>query len=101
VKTTNELLLLRSDIYELDEDSRVVSTIDHAEPFVDLSKHYKFVDGFEARFPRGVPSIREASSFVVDGDVTFGAGVVVRGEVRLHADSPTTVPDGAVLTGDG
>jgi UTP--glucose-1-phosphate uridylyltransferase len=101
VKTTNELLLLRSDIYRLDEDSRVVSTIDHPEPFVDLGKSYTFVDGFEARFPHGVPSLREAGSFVVEGDVTFGAGVVVRGDVHLRADTPTTVPDGTVLTGDG
>ncbi|HYN30978.1 MAG TPA: UTP--glucose-1-phosphate uridylyltransferase [Dermatophilaceae bacterium] len=101
VKTTNELLLLRSDIYRLDEDARVVSTIDHAEPFVDLSKHYRFVDGFEARFPGGAPSLAQARSLVVEGDVTFGAGVVVRGDVHLRAGAPTTVPDGAVLTGEG
>ena len=36
VKTTNELLLIRSDLYRLTEDSLVESTIDHDEPFVDL-----------------------------------------------------------------
>ena len=40
VKTTNELLLIRSDIYRLTEDSLVESTIDHEEPFVDLAKPY-------------------------------------------------------------
>ena len=40
VKTTNELLLIRSDIYRLTEDSVVESTIDHEEPFVDLGKWY-------------------------------------------------------------
>ena len=61
VKTTNELLLIRSDLYRLDDDSVVQSTIDHDEPFVDLSKAYALVDAFEERFPRGVPSIRGCS----------------------------------------
>ncbi len=100
VKTTNELLLVRSDLYELDEDSRVVSLIDHAEPFVDLSGEYRFIQDFDARFPHGVPSIREAYSLSVDGDVTFGRDVVCVGDVRVHADSPRTIPDGARLEGD-
>jgi len=100
VKTTNELLLVRSDLYELDDASRVVSLIDHDEPFVDLSSEFTFIDGFEARFPHGVPSIREASSLVVDGDVTFGRDVVCVGDVTVHAESPRTVPDGARLEGD-
>ncbi|MFW5473844.1 UTP--glucose-1-phosphate uridylyltransferase [Knoellia sp. CPCC 206450] len=100
VKTTNELLLVRSDLYELDDASRVVSLIDHDEPFVDLSSDYKFIEDFEARFPHGVPSIREAHSLVVDGDVTFGRDVVCVGDVTVRADSPRTIEDGARLEGD-
>jgi hypothetical protein len=36
----------------------------------------------------------------VDGDVTFGAGVAVRGSVELSADEPKRIPDGSVLSGD-
>lgn len=101
VKTTNELLLVRSDIYDLDEASRVVSLIDHDEPYIDLSSEYKFVADFDARFPQGVPSIREASSFAVDGDVTFGRDVTCVGDVRVSAsDGPRTIEDGARLEGD-
>ena len=100
VKTTNELLLVRSDLYELDGASRVVSLIDHEEPFVDLSSEFKFIDGFDAHFPQGVPSIREARSLVVDGDVTFGGGVSCVGDVTVRATEPRTIPDGTRLEGD-
>ncbi len=98
VKTTNELLLIRSDLYRLDDDAVVQSTIDHDEPFVDLSKAYALVDAFEQRFPRGVPSIRGCSSLRVEGDTTFGADVVCTGDVVVAADV-TTVPDGTHLEG--
>ncbi|MEO7234982.1 MAG: UTP--glucose-1-phosphate uridylyltransferase [Lapillicoccus sp.] len=98
VKTTNELLLVRSDIFELDDDSMVVSTIDHADPYVDLDgKHYKLVPDFETRFPKGVPSMREAGSLRVRGDVTFGADVVCVGDVTVDAADGGSVPDGTTL----
>jgi len=100
VKTTNELLLLRSDLYHVDGDARVVSTVDHGEPFVDLSAEFRLVGDFEARFPYGVPSIRECTSLTVSGDVTFGAGVVCLGDVRISAQTPVVVGDGTVLLGD-
>ncbi len=100
VKTTNELLLVRSDLYELDAASRVVSLIDHEEPFIDLSSEFKFVTDFETRFPHGVPSIREARSLSVKGDVTFGRDVVCVGDVTVRADSPRVIDDGARLEGD-
>lgn len=100
VKTTNELLLVRSDVYGLDDASRVVSRIDHDEPFIDLSSDYKFIADFEQRFPQDVPSIRGARSFVVEGDVTFGRGITCTGDVTVRADEPRTIPDGAHLEGD-
>ena len=98
VKTTNELLLLRSDVYRLTDDYLVESTIDSEEPFIDLSSPYKFVDGFEARFPQGVPSVRGCSSLRVEADATFGAGVVCTGDVRVTGDV-RSIPDGAHLEG--
>ena len=98
VKTTNELLLIRSDLYRLTDDAIVESTIDHDEPFVDLAKPYAQVDAFEERFPRGVPSIRGCSSLRVEGDTTFGGGVVCTGDVRVAADV-RSIPDGAHLDG--
>ena len=99
VKTTNELLLIRSDLYRLTDDFLVESTIDHAEPFVELGPAYRHVDGFEERFPRGVPSIRGCSSLRVEADATFGAGVVCAGDVRVTG-GVRAIPDGARLEGE-
>ena len=102
VKTTNDLLVLRSDVYRL-TDEMVVQPVPERDgnlPFVDLDKRfYRVLEEFEGRFPQGAPSLREAERLVVDGDVTFGAGVVVRGTVHLQPKEPTTIEDGAVLGG--
>ena len=67
-------------------------------PVVELdSKYYKLIGDFDARFPGGAPSLRECGRLEVDGDVTFGRDVAVKGEVRL--EGPLSVPDGAVLEG--
>jgi UTP--glucose-1-phosphate uridylyltransferase len=97
VKTTNDLLVLRSDCYELDDDA-VLHQVPSAVPFVDLDKPYKLVRGFEERFPAGPPSLREAASLVVRGDWTFGADVTVVGEVEVGEDgSSGEVPAGTRL----
>ena len=100
VKTTNDLLLLRSDAYELAEDGALRLAVP-AAPLVDLdSKHYKTMAKFEERFPFGAPSLRQATSLEVNGDWTFGSGVTVTGAVRLaDGGAPELVPDGAVLAG--
>lgn len=99
VKTTNELFLIRSDIYRLTDDAVVESTIDHPEPLVDLGAPYRFVADFDARFPHGVPSIRECTSLRVQADATFGAGVVCRGDVVVRGEA-RVIPDGSVLEGE-
>ncbi len=85
VKTTNDLLVLRSDCYRL-TDSHHLALADgvDAVPFVDLdSRFYKRVHDFDARFPEGVPSLRSAVELRVEGDWTFGADVVVEGGATL------------------
>jgi len=44
--------------------------------------------------------MKKASSFTVDGDVTFGAHVQVVGDVELHTGSAERIPDDTVLTAD-
>jgi UTP--glucose-1-phosphate uridylyltransferase len=96
VKTTSDLLVLRSDAYALTDDFRVVLDGRDTAPLVSLSDEFKLVGDFDARFPSGPPSLREAERLTVEGDVTFGAGVSVRGSVRV--DGPAQVPDGEVLS---
>ncbi len=92
VKTTNDLLVLRSDCYELDGDF-VLQQVPDRVPFVDLPRAYKLVDDFE-RLVEEVPSLREASSLRVEGEWTFGTGVRVVGDAALGQDgSPGRVED--------
>ncbi|MGO9819553.1 MAG: UTP--glucose-1-phosphate uridylyltransferase [Solirubrobacteraceae bacterium] len=100
VKTTDDLLVLRSDVYRLSPESDIDPVPERADdlPFVELDKRfYKLIDQFERRFPDGPPSLRDARRLVVNGDVTFGAGVIVRGSVELDEDAPTRIKPGAVL----
>jgi UTP--glucose-1-phosphate uridylyltransferase len=88
VKTTNDLLLLRSDFYRLTDDADVLPA-EGREPgsvFVDLDpEHYKLLRDFDARFPAGPPSLAKATRFVVRGDVTFGPDVAIAGEAELES----------------
>ncbi|TMM01734.1 MAG: UTP--glucose-1-phosphate uridylyltransferase [Actinobacteria bacterium] len=102
VKTTSDLLALRSDAYVLTPESNVelAAERDGTPPFVDLdSRFYKLVRDFEARFAAGAPSLVACERLAVAGDVAFGRGVVVRGSVRVEhdGDGQLRIEDGAVL----
>jgi len=100
VKTTEDLLALRSDAYVLADDARVelAPERDGTPPVVDLDDdHFKLLRDFDARFPDGAPSLVACERLSVEGDVTFGARVVVRGTVTVNG--PRRVEDGAVLEG--
>jgi UTP--glucose-1-phosphate uridylyltransferase len=100
VKTTDDLLVLRSDVYTLSDDL-VVSAVPERVgklPYVELDPDfYKLLDDFEKRFPGGAPSLRAADRFVVHGDVTFEEGVRVCGAVELDVDEPTRIAAGTTL----
>lgn len=86
VKTTDDLLVLRSDAYELREGGIVAPAFDaERPPVVALDPAFKHVADFEARFPGGPPSLRRARSFSVEGDVTIEPGLVVEGDVTVTA----------------
>lgn len=105
VKTSQDLLAVRSDAYVLTEAY-------HVEPnpargngrfLVSLDdRHYKFVGDLDKHFPYGPPSLVACTSFVVQGEFFFGCGVVAHGDVRLvnKGDQPVTIPDGAILNGE-
>jgi UTP--glucose-1-phosphate uridylyltransferase len=103
VKTTNDLLALRSDAYEVAEDGRVVLADARAGSPPDVSldpEFFKLVADFEPRFPAGAPSLRDCERLVVRGDVTFGADIVVRGDVEIEAHGgPVHLADGTLLEG--
>jgi UTP--glucose-1-phosphate uridylyltransferase len=103
VKTTDDLLGVRSDAYVLTDDFRVELAPERdGPPFIDLDDDYfKLLNGFEARFPAGPPSLVQCERLVVIRDVAFGRGVVVRGSVTVRNDGEgqLKIDDGAVLEG--
>jgi len=102
VKNTNDLLAIRSDAYKLTEDSRVVLHPDRATPPVIRldERFYKLIDEFDRRFPAGPPSLRRCSSLVVEGNISFGAGVVVEGDAVIRSDEGgKAIPGGALVRG--
>ena len=100
VKTTNDLLALRSDAYVRAEDCAVRLAAERRgqPPLVELdSEHYKLLRDFEARFFAGPPSLVACDRLTVEGDVTFGRDVTVRGNVTIRG--PRRIEDGSVLEG--
>jgi UTP--glucose-1-phosphate uridylyltransferase len=103
VKTTNDLLVVRSDAYVLTDDAHVVVSPERrlpGLPLVDLDgEHFKLLRDFDARFPAGPPSLVECERLTVKGDVRFGARVIVRGAVTVEqgGEEQLAIPDGAVL----
>lgn len=103
VKTTNDLLLLRSDIYELSADFQLRAV--NFEPSIDLdSEHYSQISDFEELFENGVPSLGQAQSLKVQGRWKFGNGVKVSGAGILsepETGQEQLIPAGATITEAG
>ncbi|HEX9046927.1 MAG TPA: UTP--glucose-1-phosphate uridylyltransferase, partial [Verrucomicrobiae bacterium] len=89
VKTTADLLALRSDAYRLTADHLLVlDESRHGQPpVIDLdSKHYKLLADFEAAFPHGVPSLVHCDFLKVVGKKVFPPNLVLRGKVEFTGD---------------
>ncbi len=80
VKTTADLLALRSDAYVVEEDGRVRlnEARNDVPPNITLSSEYKLVDSLESL---GLPSLIDCKSLKVDGLIGFQEDVVVIGDV--------------------
>ncbi len=98
VKTTNDLLLLRSDVYGVGDDFRVRSQVGET-PLVDLDRRFfTTIADFDARLPNP-PSLVGAASLTVKGDWRFGPDVVVRGDVTLDDTGMAESVDSATTLG--
>ncbi len=89
VKTTGDLLALRSDAYEIlaNGQVRLAASRNGVPPVIALSDEYKLVDQIEAL---GVPSLIGCRSLKVTGPIHFAPGVVIEGDVEFHNAGPET-----------
>ena len=105
VKTTDDLLAIRSDAYVLTDDFRVAPNPRRRlsePPAVSLdAQFYRLIDDLEARFPFGPPSLLDCRRLAVQGDVRFGRDVICRGAVEIANSSAqqAQIADHAVLEG--
>ena len=102
VKTTNDLLAIRSDLYTLGEEHQVAL---HPlrfgpPPAITLDpRYYRNISDFELRFAKGAPSLLQCESLQIDGDIHFGAHIRIEGAVHLHnpTGTPARIADGSRL----
>ena len=89
VKTTGDLLAVRSDAYELDKSFRVGLRPERngLPPKVELSDDYKLVDRLEELIAAEVPSLVRSHSLTVKGRWRFAEGVEVVGDVVFENSS--------------
>jgi len=98
VKTTNDMLALMSDAYELTADYRMIlkEACGGVPPNIKLDGMYKFVDALNTLVPDGPPSLVACKKLTIEGPVAFAAGVVFSGEVKVvnKGSEPKTLAAG-------
>ncbi len=117
VKSTNDLLALRSSRILLDPDKGFCPSqfTDHSSQvppsvakllrrtgtvFIELDpRYYKHLDDFEERFDQGAPDLSDCSSLKIKGNVFFNKNVTIRGNVTITTSGPEqcTIPSGTVI----
>ncbi len=98
VKTTADLLTLRSDAYDIRHDGTVALAPELCEipPHVELDHHYKMVDQLDAALATGTPSLKGCRNLRVKGEVLFDNDAIFQGDVTVEnpTHSPLPVPPG-------
>ncbi len=95
VKSTGDLLALRSDAYEIlaNGQVRLHRSRQGEPPVICLSDEYKLVDSLQSL---GVPSLIDCKSLTLSGPLRFAPGVRVLGNVAFEnpAPQPKLIPPG-------
>ena len=104
VKRTEDLLVVRSDIYILNDNFQVIPNPKRelAPILVSLDNScYQLIDDMEARFPDGVPSLINCESLKIVGDIKFRADVTLNGVAELAnlSDKQVEIKEGTTMDG--
>ncbi len=93
VKTTSDLLALRSDAYVVTPNWSIelANGPDAQPPTIDLDpNHYKLVDQLDEKLAGGVPSLKNCRELTVRGPVAFNSENVFKGKVSVINRSSET-----------
>jgi UTP--glucose-1-phosphate uridylyltransferase len=87
VKTTDELLIVGSDLFQLTDDF-LLSPVAGRNPG-DISvqldpQYFRRIDDFNQRFAEGLPSLKDCTRLEVSGDVRFSRSVRIVGKVSIR-----------------
>jgi UTP--glucose-1-phosphate uridylyltransferase len=91
IKKTNDLLRLVSDYCDWAADGTLRWDTTHELP-IDLKSPFDTLDGF-FRYFQHIPSIKQAKSIHISGDVTFNVPIQFSGDVSIKVSSPTRISD--------
>lgn len=99
VKTTADLLALRSDAYAITDDWRIVLERAPGEPPPAISldpAHYKLVDQLDHAVAKGVPSLKGCTQLTVRGPLLLSSKNVFQGKVSVtnQGKQPLDLPPG-------
>lgn len=104
VKTTGDLLALRSNAYEILPDGRaqLAAARGGVPPRIELDGNYKLVDQLDVATPDGAPALVDCEELVVEGPIRFAPGVEIVGRVSLKNGSgeSVTLPAGRYVDTD-
>jgi UTP--glucose-1-phosphate uridylyltransferase len=104
VKKTNDLLLVRSDCYLMNDNCELQLSpqIEKDPPKISLDPdYYKKIDQLDERFPYGPPSLKQCQSFAVKGDALFEDNIVCRADVSVenYTGKQVVISSGSTLEG--
>ncbi|MEE4608709.1 MAG: UTP--glucose-1-phosphate uridylyltransferase [Desulfobacteraceae bacterium] len=106
VKSTNELLAVRSDGFVFSDRQLLIPNPRRSAPEIQIRLDPAFFghrEKFNARIPLGgEPSLKDCRSLSITGDVRFEPGVRLVGAVRITNNGRTqaVIPAGSVIEGD-
>ncbi|MFO7659643.1 MAG: UTP--glucose-1-phosphate uridylyltransferase [Candidatus Cloacimonadaceae bacterium] len=94
VKKTTDLLAVWSDAFELNDQYQIALKRTRKEPpLISLDdRFYGKIDLMLERFT-DVPSLQNCDSLSISGDITFGEGVICKGNVCIMSDRPVKLKD--------
>lgn len=102
VKNCEDLLLLWSDAFILDDNSQIVANPARKHTNVNIQldpDFFSFIHQLHDRFPQGAPSLLECKDLSIKGAFRFGKNIRINNSVTLTNEGPEeiTIPDDSVI----